>query len=397
LVVVSGGSQYFSVSLVDQREIACHCAQAEWSVAMNQKLCNRESSPKYFAGRLSRWAFAFGTAIAIVASPFSLLADEHNSAEGGALVHDTPAIHGDNNPAYEPYGWEPPAYGPDCGFGCPPTWRIQAEYLLWNREGESNLSLSSGSRLTDFEYEEGGRITIGHKFDCAIGWEAVYTGPFEWIQTTTATGAGTLNTVLQGNGVNLSAFNGANLHTQTYRSRLQSFEASQKWWGWDVITTSAGVRYLDIEENYFFGSVDANGDLGTFNIRTRNLLVGPQLGIEMLFPIGNISFDTNIKGALMANFGESSVSLVNAGVSQINNNVDDIEFAALVQGGYFVRYAITPRIIARVGYEYLWIYGLGIAPEQINTVFVGASTGRSFDGQGDTFYHGAAGGIEIIF
>ena len=370
---------------------------------MNQKKLRRIALLHCSAGRFTRWAIFMGAVIAVVAAPFQLFAADYgtsavglvSAAEPVPLANDGPAIQGENYPAYEPQDWQP-SYGPDCGFGCPPTWRIGAEYLLWNREGESNLSLSSGSRLTDFGYEEGGRLTIGHKYDCAIGWEAVYTGPFEWIQTTTATGAGTLNTGLGANGINLSAFNGANLHTQTYRSELQSFEALQKWWGWDVITTSAGIRYMNIDENYFFGSVDANGDLGTFNIRTRNLLVGPQLGIEMLFPLGNISFDTNIKGALFANFGESEVTLVNAGVSQINNNTDDLEFAALIQGGYFVRYAVTPRIIARVGYEYMWIYGLGIATQQISNP-VGVTTGRGFDGQGDTFYHGAAGGIEIIF
>lgn len=367
---------------------------------MNQKKLFRIDLQHCSAGKFSRWAITMGAVVAVLTSP--LAAQNYRSSEIGLVsaadqVPDgdqMPAVQGD--PAYDSHGWEPPFNGPDCGMGCPPTWRVQAEYLAWNREGESNLSLSSGSRLTDFGYTEGGRLTLGHKYDCAIGWEAVYTGPFEWTQTSTTTGAGTLNTGLGANGINLSAFNGANLHTQTYTSELQSFEALQKWWGWDVITTSAGIRYMNIDENYFFGSVDANGDLGTFNVRTRNRLIGGQLGIDMLFPIGNISFDTSLKGGLFANFGEGNTSLVNAGVTQINQTVDDLEFAALIQGGYFVRYAITPRIIARVGYEYLWIYGLGIAPQQVTNP-VGVTTGGGFDGQGDTFYHGAAGGVEIIF
>jgi hypothetical protein len=299
-------------------------------------------------------------------------------------------------PGYGSYGWND-SLPADCGLGCAPTWRTRFEALMYNREGDSNASLSTGFRLNDFDYEEGGRVTIGRKYDCAMGWEVVYTGHFEWENFGVVNGAGTLNTSLQpGGAVNLSAFQGANQHAQVFRSRYQSVEAVEKWWGWDVITTSAGIRYIGVDEDYAFRSVDANNDIGLFTISVDNHLIGPQLGIDLLYPIDRVSFDGTLKGGLFANIADSDTILSNAGVIQFANSAEDVEFAAMIEWGTYIRFALTPRINLRAGYEILWIYGLGIAVDQIRNP-IHTLTGRSLDGTGDTLYHGGTVGVEIIW
>ncbi|MGE3777072.1 MAG: hypothetical protein AB7F89_07815 [Pirellulaceae bacterium] len=299
---------------------------------------------------------------------------------------------------YDNYGWGAPPSA-DCGMGCPPTWRTRVEALMMNREGDTGATLSSGIRMSDFDYTEGGRLTIGQKYDCTLGWEVTYTGIFEWEEGGLANAPGTLNTLLVAGSpaINLSAFNGANQHQQFHQSRLQSVEAVQKWWGRDVLTTSAGIRWIHVDEDFDFRSVDANNvDIGLFTIDTTNNLIGAQLGIDLLYPIDRWSVDSTLKGGLFANIGESNVFLSNAGVVQFDNSAEDLEFAAMVEYGAYVRYAISPRVNVRAGYEFLWIYGLGIATEQIRNP-IATTTGRSFDGQGDTFYHGGTAGIEFIW
>lgn len=299
-------------------------------------------------------------------------------------------------PPTEPLHWGA-SLPADCGMGCPPTWRVRGEFLYFNREGDVGFTHSTASRLEDFDYEDGYRLTIGRKYDCTVGWEVTYMGPFEWIEQDTVIGAGNLDSnFISGGGLDVSAFDAADVHQQFYRSELQSVEASQKWWGWDVITTSLGVRYLIVQEDYSFLSVDDNGDLGLLEIDTNNHLIGPQIGLELLYPIGNWSLDGLLKGAIYANFADGNNRLTNAGVVQFDHSPEDVEFGASVEGGTFLRRAITPRVIARVGYEFLWIYGLGTVPRQVENPIT-FTTGASYDGHGDTFYHGASAGLEIIW
>jgi hypothetical protein len=310
----------------------------------------------------------------------------------------TPTDEVFEEPGYgDSYGWGGESRAADCGFGCPPTLRVRAEVLELNREGDSGVILSNQIRLGDFDYTEGGRITIDRKLDCSLGWELVYMGVFEWEEAGQAAAAGTLTTTIAADpGVNLSAFNNANLHQHTYRSRLQSIEVLQKWWGWDVFTCSSGMRFLDIQEDVSFRSVDAGNNEGILSIKTDNYMIGPQLGFEMLYPIGRWSFDNSFKGALFANIGDSSVFVSNAGAVQVANTAEDVEFAAMVEYGTYVRFSLSPRVSVRAGYELVWIYGLGLAVEQVRGS-VNPTSGRNFDGKGDLFYHGGTLGVEVVF
>ncbi len=91
-------------------------------------------------------------------------------------------------------------YGPKIGYdpmsmsGCAPedcrVFYAHAEALYWKQEEDQSLTYSVGRRLSDFDYEWGGRVTIGEMFDCVNGVEFVYTGPFEWTRTDQVLGPG---------------------------------------------------------------------------------------------------------------------------------------------------------------------------------------------------------------
>lgn len=61
--------------------------------------------------------------------------------------------------------------------------------VLWlRRSNDKFFSLSRNTFLPDFDYEFGGRYTVGGSTDCVNGWEGVYTGPYDW-QRQTAMGS----------------------------------------------------------------------------------------------------------------------------------------------------------------------------------------------------------------
>jgi hypothetical protein len=372
----------------------------------DRKARDRDSTAPRRAWGTAQRAMLVGTLAVLLGNPDPLRAEDKRfirttpapelAQYSGGVVPGLPNAYAYPEQMPQSYGGWQDGLGADCGMGCPPTWRTRAEVLMLNREGEAGATASAAFSLGDFDYTEGGRITVDRKYDCSLGWEIVYTGLFDFEEEGTRAGAGTLDSLFQTTTVNVSAFNGANLHQQLYRSRLQSVEFSEKWWGWDVFTTMVGVRYVNVEEDFFFGSIDANNDIGVFSIETDNHMFGPQLGIEMLYPLGRWSFDSMLKGALFANVGESNVFLSNAGIVQFDNFVEDVEFGALIEYGMYMRYSLTERVSVRAGYEILWVYGPGLVTEQASNPIHGA-TGASFVGQGDVFYHGGTLGVEIVW
>ena len=286
-------------------------------------------------------------------------------------------------------------FGADYAVGCPPGWMVTADALYWNRQGDGGNSLSTANLIGDFDYDLAGRVSINRRYDCLIGWEIAFTGPFEWNQTGQAVGAG-LNTVLIPNGVNLSAFNNGVNHQESYTSQFHSVEFNQKWWGWDVLSTTAGVRYIGVQEDYQFSSTNNVAQFGQLNVDTNNYLVGGQLGVDFRYPIGRVASTVKLRGSMYANIADSSVLLTNAGATQINTSDNDINFAAMLEMGYYFSYYLTPRLSVRAGYEISWLYGLALAPSQVGDV-VSPVTGNPLDGNDDLFFYGGVAGVEYTW
>ncbi|MBI2477661.1 MAG: hypothetical protein HYV60_03140, partial [Planctomycetia bacterium] len=274
--------------------------------------------------------------------------------------------------------WEHDA-GQCCG-DCPPAWRVRADALSLDYAGGSGVTLSNAFALDDFDYELGGRISVVRHLDCLDAWELAYVGAFEWNEFGQVNGVG-LTSRLSSATVNLSEFNNATFHSQAYRTKLNSVEANRRWYGWDVISTLAGIRYLDVDENYLFNSTGAGG-AGSLEIQTKNEMIGPQIGLELMYPLGNWMTTTSLKGALMGNSTDGRVRLVNAGTVEVANADDNLELATLIELGYYLTYQITPRVKFRGGYEFWWLYGFATVPGQLSNPIT-AQTGSHVDGNSD--------------
>lgn len=291
---------------------------------------------------------------------------------------------------FEPFGDE----WIDCNPGCAPGWQIQADWVFLNREGDRGTAMSTSYLVNDFGYDEAMRVSVAHRYDCLVGWELAYMGPFEWTQRGQVAGAG-LNSLLVAAGTNLSTFSNATSLQQTYTSKLQSFEANQKWWGWDVISTIAGLRYINVEEDFAFNTVSPLG-AGALNIATNNHLIGGQVGADLIYNVGRLGTTTRLRGGMYANVMDNSTILTNAGVLQVNTADDTVDFAALLELGYYFSYRVTRNISVRCGYEVSWLYGLALAHSQLDNP-VSAFSGSTVDRDGDVFYHGGTVGVEVAW
>lgn len=281
----------------------------------------------------------------------------------------------------------------DCGGSCAPSWLVRAEAMFFANEGHGPVSLSDAYSLSEFGYEGGMRVTVGRKRDCLDGWEISYAGPFEW-EVARGVHGFPLNSDFQvpNADINISAFNGAEYHLQTYESSLQSCEFNKRWDDWNTMSALIGLRYFGVDETFTFYSLDPLplAEEGLFTVRTRNHLIGPQCGMDLFYPVSaanRLSLAFKTKLGIYANFADGGVRLVNAGVEELNNSADEVAFAFQGELGLSARLRITPRLSLRGGYEIWYLSGLALADGQTVSPLTPA-TGRSLDEEQDTWYHG---------
>lgn len=287
-----------------------------------------------------------------------------------------------------------------CNPGCDVSIYGQYESLWLKRDGDKYFSLSRNSFLPEFDYEWGGRYTVGQLFDCVNGWEAVYVGPYDWNRTSVVTGPGNIQSNLRAfNGYgpgDIDTFYNADLQSQQWRAQLHSLELSRRWSVWDVVSTMVGARYIDYEEDFVFFSSGSTG-AGLHQERVDNQMAGLQIGADMLYPTtlrSNIGFKG--KAGVYANFDERNTYLINNGNLLINAGDSRVDIAGMFEFGVLGNYHILPSVRLTAGYEFWWMPGMATIPEQGPTLITPATGTYSFH-KDDLFLHGGSVGLQVLF
>ena len=286
-----------------------------------------------------------------------------------------------------------------CDPGCDFSYYGSAEALYFRRDYDERFTLSQ-FQIPPFDYEWGGRVTVGHIWDCVNGYEFVYAGPFKWTREMTVNSAGgNLQSRLATSGLPagaISTFNNANLHRQVYQARLNNYEFNRRWWAWDVFSLLIGLRAVDYRESYGFFSQNAGG-VGIYEDFTRNRMVGPQIGAEVNQPLGMRALvGFRGKAALLGNFSRNAVNLSNAGSAILGTSDSDVDVAGLFEFGTFVKYSLTPSVRLTAGYEMWYLPGVAtVASQGLNIVSPG--TAQKVNADDDLFLHGFSAGAQILY
>lgn len=291
--------------------------------------------------------------------------------------------------------------GEACGTaGCDVSWYVNYDALFLRRENDKYFSLSNNSYLPNSEYEFGGRYTVGSLLDCVNGWEAVYTGPYDWQRQRTVAGQGTLQSrLVPGGGYTpalLNTFNDANQHTQSWRSQLNSFELNRRWWTWDVLSTMIGVRYVDYQEDFLFLSTSGLGQ-GLYTQRARNRMAGAQIGGDLLYPTSlRTNFGFRGKAGVYANFDETTAFLQNGATTVVNAGDSSVDVAGLIELGVFANYQLVPSVRLTAGYEFWYMPGIATIPGQ-SPQLINPATSTQVSNEDELFLHGGSVGAQILF
>jgi hypothetical protein len=193
-----------------------------------------------------------------------------------------------------------------------------------------------------------------------------------------------------------------------YTSRIWSVEGNATWEARPGVTLLAGIRYISLrerlEQNGIFpiaGSVEND----VWN--TRNSLIGAQVGarVDVLALAGNAAGPWLLHGDLRFGVFHNEVKTdFVASASPVpgvfhTNSGGGSRTAWAAQGGLNLGYRLNDTATIKVGYEFLYIDGVALAPNQIpETPDYGSGPtplrpiGARFE---DVLYHGVKGTLVI--
>ena len=202
----------------------------------------------------------------------------------------------------------------------------------------------------------------------------------------------------------IGGFNRVQIHTQEYSSENHSFE-------WDLRLTPRGrpdrlvlqpngkwrrecqpgryisylfgLRYMMVNDSFAFrgrGTINDAGSLrdvsGDYLVFSHNNLIGLQLGADLCWR--RCRWDFGIRGKVVpsVNYADQSSEistralgrdpLVTGSDLAIHRHAAKDEAALIADVGFFADYKITPHLIAHAGWDFMWLTGLALAPEQLD-------------------------------
>ena len=281
---------------------------------------------------------------------------------------------------------------------CEPYCYATVETLFMERQS-GNYTASPNFLMDGYDFEAIPRVTIGRVPDCINGCEFTFTGVAEWTQSGAASnpsgGIETfLNPVAPFDATDILAFTNSIEQSQRLEAQYWSIEANKTMVGYDVARCLVGVRYIDYQELFTYLGENATvgaisgSTLGSLRSEVKNRLLGPQVGVDLLYPICHRGYtDFRARAGIFANFADLDFDYRNDISTALLADEDAVRFAGMIEVAGGVRVQLTDRLSIRAGGELWWLGGVGTATDQFkNTIgaITNVRTGSEFFVAGGT-------------
>lgn len=180
---------------------------------------------------------------------------------------------------------------------------------------------------------------------------------------------------------------------------------------WDY---TAGLRYFDVEERLDWLATDIDSirntqgqtaeDIdGSYLIQSSNNLFGLQLGMGLTYETDRWNVTVSTKQGFYINDARATTALTyidgdtdTAAATALNNYTTDLHengMSYLGTGSVMARYHLRPNLSLRAGWEFMFVTGLALAPNQADF----NPSVRQLHLTGDAFYHGISCGTEYYW
>ncbi|MEX0937632.1 MAG: hypothetical protein WDZ59_07205 [Pirellulales bacterium] len=316
--------------------------------------------------------------------------------------------------------------GPYYDGTCGPRWfdaHVEAMYLKRENVGRQVNFTSDGAAglgeplivlSTDdlgFDDEPGFRLTLRHEVGPASVIEGSYFGTFHWDSVASvASSTDNLFSVFSdfGGPVLFPGFSDTDqafFHSIEYTSELHSVELN---WRRDWMSSTwrtygsflMGARYVQLSEDFRHLTRTDTGSMN-YLVETENDLAGFQVGGDAYFCVfPGLTFGGEVKAGVYNNSADQStvVRATSLDPALVETEGSD-DVAMVAEGGAIVVYQVSPSFSLRGGYQFVYIDGVALAPENFNgePPFLGGPRDVFINDNGDAFYHGPTAGLEWMW
>ena len=354
-------------------------------------------------------------------------------------VHHPPGFH----PAANPYSvmmgqegydstWIGEAnYGNTC---CGPNWYdffVEAVYMKRDDAGRDvpytsdgiaglgppNIVLSSND--LDFDYELGVRAFARYQISAVHNVEIGFLGAIDWRAFASAT-SNTDSLFSAFSNFGTAPFGGfdndvdqASLQTIDYSSQLDTVEINyRRSWASPRHRIHGswltGFRFMKVQEDFHYSSVvlahidpitllPRGPGQADYFIAINNDLYGFQTGADLgvcLLPGLNVVGE--IKAGAYANRVDQDSRLNGTSLAApVVESTDTTDTALIAEAGGHLIYQIHPMVKIGAGYQFLFVDGLALGPENFNSQPPDALRTVTINDNGNIFYHGGTVRLEI--
>jgi len=306
-------------------------------------------------------------------------------------------------------------------------WIVDSVFLQRDNQSTDQILAAIGPNaiLTtgqpQFAVQPGLRLFRGQVDDCGRGWEVGYLGVWQMFADLEQGGAGNINAA-DPLAFLVDGFDGRSLARATYSSTLNTAEANFLWrrchrgfsrhsaYPWErcgnyrrgTIDWLAGFRWAGLEEAASLQL--SGGDFSrpsSYDVRTTTNLFGAQIGGRGRMEWDRWAVDGWAKAALAGTaMSQSADPIVSAFVPDPpirparSATEGGVGFIGDVNITLSYRLSDTWRL--RTGYNFLWLTGVALAPNQFDFTATTAS-GTGLNGGAGVFLHGANLGLEAAW
>ncbi|HEX5211751.1 MAG TPA: hypothetical protein VFW22_08455 [Pseudolabrys sp.] len=272
-------------------------------------------------------------------------------------------------------------------------WSIQASFdviSLARRKG-ANVPIADGLGTGDFNLgrQAGGDLRIAAAFR-GFGVEGRYLGNFDWNDQRTT---GPVTAVFSNPQINFAPRS----VTGQYESDFSSYEINAFWQAHPRIRVFGGYRRFSVAEAL---ALDIGG-IANFTVATQNRLSGVQAGIALRVLDG-----ADVSPAIAGLFGDvtgrigrydnaAALTTTSVGIGGAVPFIaaSDSARTTALELDATIGYRLAPNASVYVGYRYLKLQGLALAPENFQSANI--LTGTATIARADATYDGVFTGIRF--
>ena len=291
-----------------------------------------------------------------------------------------------------------------CGR-CGPRWAFTAEALALQRTNTRSVPLfrantAAATDLLDADNDNfvlgyGPRVSAIRRGVCGCDLEVSYFQIDGF--TATALQPGPSQMMLDKTNLSVLVDNG----TARYTSALYNGELNVRQEWTDRITLLAGFRLVELDEHYFGNGASAavGGPVYSLGTNAFNHLFGGQIGADaqLVGRGGPLQINVFCKAGVFGDAAEQNYRrAINGGMVQFLDASSASQTSFLGDTGVTATYALTKHLAFHAVLDAIWLTGVGLAPEQINSVNSGLHT-DVVNTSGKVFYYGGSVGMECRF